>query len=75
MPVQRREPGTALSQCNLTPSRQVGQAPNIRFRTGGIIHEVIASRAVGVATQLLSKELKAGFVEKTREEYIEVRGR
>mgnify|MGYP000535346212 CR=1 FL=1 len=34
-----------------------------------------ASRAVGVATQLLSKELKAAFVESTRLDYIEVRER
>ncbi len=40
-----------------------------------MIYVTDASRAVGVATQLLSKELKPGFVEKTRLEYIEVRER
>ncbi len=40
-----------------------------------MVYVTDASRAVGVATQLLSKELKAGFVERTRQEYIEVRER
>jgi 5-methyltetrahydrofolate--homocysteine methyltransferase len=40
-----------------------------------VIYVTDASRAVGVATQLLSKELKPAFIEKTRLEYIEVRER
>ena len=40
-----------------------------------MIYVTDASRAVGVATQLLSKELKPAFIEKTRLEYIEVRER
>ncbi|MGC8045188.1 hypothetical protein ACP3WJ_23815, partial [Salmonella enterica] len=39
------------------------------------IYVTDASRAVGVATQLLSKELKPAFVQKTREEYVDVRER
>ena len=40
-----------------------------------MVYVTDASRAVGVATQLLSKELKPAFVEKTRQEYVEVRER
>jgi 5-methyltetrahydrofolate--homocysteine methyltransferase len=40
-----------------------------------VIYVTDASRAVGVATQLLSRELKPAFVERTRLEYIEVRER
>ena len=42
---------------------------------GPVVHVTDASRAVGVATQLLSKELKADFVRKTRDEYVVVRER
>jgi 5-methyltetrahydrofolate--homocysteine methyltransferase len=46
-----------------------------KYQNDAVIYVTDASRAVGVATQLLSKELKAGFVEKTREEYVVVRER
>ncbi len=46
-----------------------------KYSNDAVIYVTDASRAVGVATQLLSKELKAGFIEKTRAEYVEVRER
>ncbi|MBF7143862.1 MULTISPECIES: methionine synthase [Pseudomonas] len=46
-----------------------------RYSNDAVIYVTDASRAVGVATQLLSKELKPGFVERTRQDYIEVRER
>jgi len=46
-----------------------------RYSNDAVIYVTDASRAVGVATQLLSKELKPAFVQKTREEYVEVRER
>ena len=46
-----------------------------KYSNDAVVYVTDASRAVGVATQLLSKELKAGFVEKTRQEYEEVRER
>jgi 5-methyltetrahydrofolate--homocysteine methyltransferase len=46
-----------------------------KYQNDAVIYVTDASRAVGVATQLLSKELKAGFVERTRLDYIEVRER
>ena len=46
-----------------------------KYSNDAVVYVTDASRAVGVATQLLSKELKAGFVEKTRLEYVDVRER
>ncbi|WP_407309675.1 methionine synthase [Pseudomonas sp. nanlin1] len=46
-----------------------------KYSNDAVIYVTDASRAVGVATQLLSKELKPAFVERTRLEYIEVRDR
>ena len=46
-----------------------------KYGNDAVIYVTDASRAVGVATQLLSKELKPAFVEKTRLEYIDVRER
>ncbi len=46
-----------------------------KYSNDAVIYVTDASRAVGVATQLLSKELKAGFIEKIRAEYVEVRER
>lgn len=46
-----------------------------KYSNDAVVYVTDASRAVGVATQLLSKELKPGFVEKTRLDYIEVRER
>ncbi|ERO65375.1 hypothetical protein P308_19645 [Pseudomonas piscis] len=46
-----------------------------KYNNDAVIYVTDASRAVGVATQLLSKELKPGFVDKTRQEYVEVRER
>jgi len=46
-----------------------------KYSNDAVIYVTDASRAVGVATQLLSKELKPAFVEKTRLEYVEVRER
>ncbi|KFX69451.1 methionine synthase [Pseudomonas taeanensis MS-3] len=46
-----------------------------KYQNDAVVYVTDASRAVGVATQLLSKELKADFVEKTRLDYIEVRER
>ena len=43
--------------------------------SGATIHVKDASRAVGVATSLVSEELKGGFVSKTRDEYATVRER
>ncbi|MFF7706742.1 methionine synthase [Pseudomonas sp. NPDC007930] len=45
------------------------------YKNDAVVYVTDASRAVGVATQLLSKELKAGFVERTRADYVEVRER
>ncbi|PVZ19504.1 MULTISPECIES: methionine synthase [unclassified Pseudomonas] len=45
------------------------------YKNDAVVYVTDASRAVGVATQLLSKELKAGFVERTRVDYAEVRER
>ncbi|MBD1551198.1 methionine synthase [Pseudomonas typographi] len=45
------------------------------YRNDAVVYVTDASRAVGVATQLLSKELKAGFVERTRADYAQVRER
>jgi 5-methyltetrahydrofolate--homocysteine methyltransferase len=42
---------------------------------GPVIYVTDASRSVGVASNLLSDDFKAAFVEKTREEYKEVRER
>ena len=46
-----------------------------KYQNDAVVYVTDASRAVGVATQLLSKELKAGFVESTRADYVEVRER
>ena len=46
-----------------------------KYSNDAVIYVTDASRAVGVATQLLSKELKPAFVEKTRLEYMDVRER
>ncbi|TDF81868.1 methionine synthase [Pseudomonas sp. H9] len=46
-----------------------------KYSNDAVVYVTDASRAVGVATQLLSNELKPGFVEKTRQDYIEVRER
>jgi len=46
-----------------------------KYSNDAVVYVTDASRAVGVATQLLSRELKPGFVEKTRQEYVEVRER
>ncbi|UVE19507.1 methionine synthase [Pseudomonas sp. LS44] len=46
-----------------------------KYQNDAVVYVTDASRAVGVATQLLSKELKAGFVERTRADYVEVRER
>jgi len=46
-----------------------------RYQNDAVIYVTDASRAVGVATQLLSKELKPEFVRKTQEDYAVVRER
>jgi len=46
-----------------------------KYQNDAVVYVTDASRAVGVATQLLSKELQAGFVESTRKDYVEVRER
>ncbi|MGE8043233.1 methionine synthase [Pseudomonas monteilii] len=46
-----------------------------KYSNDAVIYVTDASRAVGVATQLLSKELKPGFIEKTRLDYQDVRER
>ncbi|WP_374381050.1 methionine synthase [Pseudomonas fluvialis] len=46
-----------------------------QYNHDAVVYVTDASRAVGVATTLLSKELKADFVQKTREEYAVVRER
>ena len=45
------------------------------YANGATIHVKDASRAVGVATSLVSEELKGGFVNKIRDEYATVRER
>ena len=45
------------------------------YHNDAVIYVTDASRAVGVATTLLSKELKPDFVQRTREEYAMVRER
>ncbi len=46
-----------------------------KYQNDAVIYVTDASRAVGVATQLLSKELKAEYVKKTQAEYAIVRER
>lgn len=46
-----------------------------QYSNDAVVYVTDASRAVGVATSLLSKELKPEFVEKTRVDYAEVRER
>src|SRR5690606_12952130 len=46
-----------------------------QYNNDAVVYVTDASRAVGVATSLLSKELKAEFVQKTREDYAMVRER
>jgi len=45
------------------------------YKNDAVVYVTDASRAVGVATTLLSKELKPAFVTKTREEYAVIRER
>ena len=45
------------------------------FKNDAVVYVTDASRAVGVATSLLSKDLKADFVAKTRDEYVLIRER
>ena len=46
-----------------------------QYHNDAVVYVTDASRAVGVATTLLSKELKPAFVEKTREQYAMIRER
>lgn len=46
-----------------------------QYSNDAVVYVTDASRAVGVATTLLSKELKPAFVDKTREEYAVIRER
>ncbi len=46
-----------------------------KYQDEATIYVADASRSVGVATQLISEELKIPFVQKTREEYARVRER
>lgn len=46
-----------------------------QYGNDAVVYVTDASRAVGVATTLLSKELKPAYVTKLREEYAEVRER
>lgn len=46
-----------------------------QYSNDAVVYVTDASRAVGVATSLLSKELKPEFIEKTRVDYAEVRER
>jgi len=46
-----------------------------QYHNDAVVYVTDASRAVGVATTLLSKELKPAFVDKTREEYAMIRER
>ncbi|WP_180111552.1 MULTISPECIES: methionine synthase [unclassified Acinetobacter] len=48
---------------------------NPQYSNDAVIYVADASRAVGVATTLLSKEMKPKFVEETRTEYEKVRER
>lgn len=45
------------------------------YSNDAVVYVTDASRAVGVATSLLSKELKADYAAKIREEYAEIRER
>ncbi|QIB52468.1 methionine synthase [Pseudomonas sp. OIL-1] len=45
------------------------------YKNDAVVYVTDASRAVGVATTLLSKELKPGFAAKTREDYAVIRER
>ena len=45
------------------------------YKNDAVVYVTDASRAVGVATTLLSKELKPVFAQKTREEYAVIRER
>lgn len=46
-----------------------------QYHNDAVLYVTDASRAVGVATSLLSKELKPAYVEKVRAEYAEIRER
>ncbi|TWH76836.1 methionine synthase (B12-dependent) [Azomonas agilis] len=46
-----------------------------QYHNDAVLYVTDASRAVGVATSLLSKELKPAYVEKVRTEYAEIRER
>lgn len=46
-----------------------------QYQNDAVVYVTDASRAVGVATSLLSRELKAGYVEKIHAEYAEIRER
>lgn len=41
--------------------------------SGATVHVVDASRAVGVVSQLLSEDMQAGFIQKTRDDYAALR--
>ncbi|OWL86331.1 methionine synthase (B12-dependent) [Halopseudomonas aestusnigri] len=45
------------------------------YQNDAVVYVTDASRAVGVATSLLSKELKGGYVQQVREDYAVVRER
>ena len=45
------------------------------YQNDAVVYVTDASRAVGVATSLLSKELKSGYVQQVREDYAVVRER
>jgi len=46
-----------------------------KYQNDAVVYVTDASRAVGVATQLLSKELKPAYVQSVREDYVVVRER
>ena len=74
--MERREFNLPLLIGGATTSRAhtaVKIEPN--YQKGPVMHVVDASRAVGVASQLLSDTARESFIEETRAEYVKVRER
>lgn len=71
-----------MKRRNMTIPLLIGGATTSRIHTAvkiapeydhGVIHSLDASRCVTVVGQLFNPELKAGFIEKTKEDYIKLK--
>jgi 5-methyltetrahydrofolate--homocysteine methyltransferase len=79
---EMRTVATEMERAGFSTPLLIGGATTSRAHTavrlepaysGPVVHVADASRAVGVASALLSDEQRAGFVEKTRADYAELR--